>query len=162
MMRRRLIRGGALAAVFLIPHLVFAAYALYDGGGFWMGFGYPERALIHLVSGSEKHITVSGAPKHFLGDVCLLACDGCPMDCYVPARLRVDCGGGCRLLTGGGDVLASEGSFFAGVLNNGVYLENATFNCYGGACGFDIDVGENMIYSAALSDEVVYGGGYGV
>ena len=154
-MRSRRMRVGWMLVISIIAsHILLGAYAVYDGGQFGFGFNSPERYVYHRLAGSEARFTISGAAKYIVGDLCLQACPGCPMDCYSPADLSLDCDRGCSLSTLGGRVAVREGDTFDAVLDNGILYTGATFRCYGGVCGFDIKAGENLTYSADLPDGV--------
>ena len=141
-------RGMSLVSLLAALHVLLGMYAVYDDGFFVFGLTAPERLLYHAAAGDETRITVSGAQKHLVEDTCLQSCEICPLDCYSPAKLRIVCEGGCRMLTDGGRVLAKEGDFFESVVRQGVLYDNATFRCYDGACGFDMQIDENITYSA--------------
>jgi hypothetical protein len=149
-------RGLALIAVVLIPHVLLGFYAVGDGGHFTFGFTAPERFLIHSLSGSEARISVSGAMKHVFADLCLQSSSDSTLDCYDPHILRLECGSGCALVTGKGVVVAREEQTFHAVLKKGILLEDATFRCYGGDCGFDVKLEDGGIYSSTLPEEITH------
>jgi hypothetical protein len=146
----------ATVVMFLISlaHLFLGAYAAYDGGFFAFGLTAPERYIYQLASGDETHISVSGALKYVIKDLCFQRCANCPLKCYQTDRLTVDCSNSCVLKTRRGAVLASDGESFKAVIKEGAALEDATFRCYEKACGFDIILNENQTYSSALPEAI--------
>lgn len=148
------VRGGLqLLAIVLFFHILIGVYAVYDDGSFRYGVTAPERFLIHSLSGSETHITVSGAPKHLVGDLCLAPCEGCSLDCYPVSGLSLVCAEKCRI-TAGEFVFAHEGDRFEAILKQGFLYEQATFRCHDSVCGFDVDLGDGSVYSVHLPDGI--------
>jgi len=144
-----------LVAALLLPHILLGLYAIYDGGFLIYGLTAPERFLLHSLSGSETHITLSGAPKYVADDLCLQSCAGCPLDCYAQSSLKLDCSSGCRLVTNKKNVpVASDGTEFTAVLKNGLLYQNTRFKCYDSDCGFDIPIDENHTYTTNLPEEI--------
>jgi hypothetical protein len=143
-------RNLLLFAALTVPHLLLGAYAVYDGGSFIFGLIAPERYLRHFISGDESRVTVSGSLARVAADLCLQKCEGCPLNCYDPASLTLSGDGARTIRTASGVILASEGERFALAVIGFTAYENSTFMCYGGECGFDVGVGGNQTFSAAL------------
>jgi hypothetical protein len=154
MMNKRVLRGSILIIAILVPHIILGVYAVYDGGIFIFGAFSPERFLLHILTGDESHITVSGAMKYLAKDLCFQRCVGCVLHCYQPENLVVECDRGCVLKTVGGTPIAVEKQKFSMFLRGGITYENSTVECYESVCGFDIPIDENQTYSALLPDEV--------
>jgi hypothetical protein len=137
-------------SIVAIPHILVGLYAVWDGGSFGYGLTAPERYAYYTLSGAEEHITVSGAMKYVNDDLCIQSCQACPLYCYRPEDIGVDCSGPCILKTKGGRTLASVGENFTAVLITGTYYENTVFRCYEQDCGFDVKVNENQTFSASI------------
>jgi hypothetical protein len=146
--------GWMLLGVFIGLHVVLGLYAVYDGGGFGFGFNAPERYAYYRLTGSDFHFTVSGSMKYLLDDVCLQACDECPLKCYAPDALSLECAGRCTLKTKTGSVLASDGDEFPAMMSKGMMYQAAAFRCHNGECGFDVKIGNNQTYSSRLPDQL--------
>jgi hypothetical protein len=147
-------RNLAFLAVFFAPHIILGFYASYDGGSFAFGFTAPERYAYHVLSGDEARFSVGGSAEEVAYDLCLQRCAGCPLRCFDPSVLALSNDGGYVLRTAGGEVLAREGDAFRLAVIEYSASENATFRCWDGECGFDVDIGGNQTYSSALSGRI--------
>ena len=132
--------------VILGLHLPTTIYAYVDEGSLAFGATAPERFLIHALSNDETHISISGARKHIINDLCIQKCFDCPMDCYETTKLIIDCTQNeCKLKTVRGTIILNENQTLSLVLKGGFNLEGTTFRCYGTECGFDEDLGEKIL-----------------
>ena len=150
-------RGVGLIATVLLVHLLFGAAAVAVGGRFESGVTSIERYLINFLSGSEEHVSFSGAIGDFAYDYCFSECADCTVRCYAPSNLKLVCGGSCSLDTSSGLKVASERQQFKYVLKNGLLVEDSTFTCYNrsvGDCGFTIQLDENHTMSYNIPESM--------
>ncbi len=141
-------------AVVILLHLPTGLYAFVDDGTLIFGLTAPERFLIHYLTGDTSHITVSGAQKHIINDICVMECVNCPLNCYHPPTLHVDCAGGCTLQTQAGKVIANQDQKFYSLYQNALMRDQVTFRCYDDECGFDQLSENGKTYSVTLPESI--------
>jgi hypothetical protein len=153
-MRDAIRKNLTLLAVVFVPHILLGIYAVTDMGDFVYGATAPERMIAHYLSGDESHVTLSGATKYLMADLCFQTCPECATKCYEPSSLTLSCDDSCDIITPKGVVVASEGGSFRAVLKEGILFENVVFACHEKVCGFDMPIGNNQTYSAFLPESV--------
>lgn len=143
-------------AAILCLHMAAAAYAILDGGYMIYGLTAPERFLIHYLTFDESHITVSGAQKHIIKDICFMESKDSPLVCFRPESVFLSCEDDCIIRSRGGKTLAKDGQLFHAVYMNALLRYSVTLRCIDDICAFEQIFEDGSVYTSYLTESIIY------